>query len=73
MPLTRDRIVRDLVEVLFVDPDELDEDVDLTDLGLDSLRLNTLLDRWRAAGARIGFADLAERPVLGVWFERLVP
>ncbi|WP_446223081.1 phosphopantetheine-binding protein [Nocardia sp. IBHARD005] len=72
MPLTRAQLVEDLIEVLFVDPAELTEDTDLTDLGLDSLRLNTLLERWRATGARIGFADLAEQPVLGVWFDRLV-
>ncbi|WP_280399515.1 phosphopantetheine-binding protein [Nocardia carnea] len=71
MALTRQQVIDDLVEVLFVEPAELAADTDLADLGLDSLRLTTLIERWRAAGLRIGFAELAEEPVLGAWFPRL--
>ncbi|WP_405179243.1 phosphopantetheine-binding protein [Nocardia sp. NBC_01377] len=71
MPLTRQQVIADLVDVLFADPGELTDDTELVDVGLDSLRLATLIDRWRTAGARISFADLAEKPVLGAWFEKL--
>lgn len=70
-PLTRRRVIEDLVEVLFAEPSELSDDAELAELGLDSLRLSTLVERWRGAGARIGFAELAEEPVLGAWFTRL--
>jgi bifunctional isochorismate lyase/aryl carrier protein len=69
--LDRRRVIDDLADMLFVEPAELAADTDLADLGLDSLRLTTLVERWREAGARIGFAELAEEPVLGAWFTRL--
>ncbi|MFI9531895.1 phosphopantetheine-binding protein [Nocardia fusca] len=69
--LDRQRVIDDLAEVLFVEPAELTADTDLADLGLDSLRLTTLVEGWRDTGARIGFAELAEEPVLGAWFTRL--
>ncbi|MEV3964546.1 AMP-binding protein [Nocardia sp. NPDC050193] len=71
MTLTRQGIVDDIAELLCADPDVLTAETDLADLGLDSLRLTTLVERWRGAGARIGFAELAEEPVLGTWFARL--
>lgn len=71
MVLSRHGVVDDIAELLFADPAELTPDTDLAGLGLDSLRLATLVDRWRGAGARIGFAELAEEPVLGTWFARL--
>lgn len=71
MALTRQGVVEDIAELLFAEPAELTAETDLAELGLDSLRLTTLVDRWRGAGARIGFAELAEEPVLGAWFARL--
>ncbi|NKY56990.1 phosphopantetheine-binding protein [Nocardia flavorosea] len=71
MTLTRQGVVEDIAELLFAEPAELTAETDLAELGLDSLRLTTLVDRWRVAGARIGFAELAEEPVLGAWFVRL--
>lgn len=71
MTLTRQRVAEDIAELLFAEPAELTAETDLAELGLDSLRLTTLVDRWRGAGAVIGFAELAEEPVLGAWFARL--
>lgn len=67
-PLTADRVRADIADLLGVEPAELDGDADLQDLGLDSMRIMSLVERWRAAGATgLEFADLAEDPRLDRW------
>lgn len=59
----------DVAEVLYLDPSEVGDDDNLLDLGIDSIRLMTLAQRWtEAAGARVAFADLALRPELRHWW-----
>ena len=65
--ITEERIRSDVAEMLACDPAEIDADEDLLDRGLDSIRLMTLVERWRAAGATLEFPDLAEQPVLRHW------
>ncbi|GAA4994400.1 phosphopantetheine-binding protein [Pseudonocardia tropica] len=68
--LTPERIRADVAELLDVAPDGIDPDEDLLDRGLDSVRIMTLIERWRAAGApELEFPDLAEEPVLRRWVE----
>jgi aryl carrier-like protein len=58
----------DVAELLACDPAEIDPDEDLLDRGLDSMRLMSLVEKWREAGATgLEFPDLAERPELGHW------
>lgn len=45
----RDQIVRDVAEVLSMRAEQLGDDADLGDEGLDSVRLMTLVERWRGA------------------------
>ncbi|MBB5953733.1 aryl carrier-like protein [Saccharothrix tamanrassetensis] len=67
-PLSADQVRADVADLLGCDPAELAPDADLLDLGLDSVRIMGLVERWRAAGAtRLEFADLAEQPELGHW------
>ncbi|MBB4684137.1 phosphopantetheine-binding protein [Amycolatopsis jiangsuensis] len=66
--LSADQVRADLAELLDCEPGELTPDTDLTDLGLDSMRIMGLVEKWRAAGAqRLEFADLAEDPRLCRW------
>ncbi|EWC63870.1 Isochorismatase of siderophore biosynthesis [Actinokineospora spheciospongiae] len=66
--LTAERLRADVADVLGCDPAEVTPDVDLFDLGLDSMRTMALVERWRAAGApAVEFADLAEEPRLERW------
>lgn len=66
--LTADRLRADVAELLACDPAEIDPDEDLLDRGLDSVRLMSLVEKWRAAGAAdLEFPDLAEQPELGHW------
>lgn len=66
--LTDERIRSDIAELLDCAPNEIDPEEDLLDRGLDSVRIMTLVERWRAAGAAgLEFPDLAEEPVLRHW------
>lgn len=50
---------------------EIELEDDLLMLGLDSVRLMTLVGQWQAAGADVSFEDLAEQPTLAAWIEKL--
>jgi aryl carrier-like protein len=65
-PATRERALDDLLEVLGngTPVAEIGLDDDLTDHGLDSVRLMALLERWRAAGWPVEFAQVAVDPTL---------
>ncbi|MCJ0902777.1 phosphopantetheine-binding protein [Rhodococcus sp. ARC_M6] len=69
----RDRIVRDVAEVLSMRAEQLGGDADLGDEGLDSVRLMTLVERWRADGADADFAELAEEQTINAWASVLCP
>lgn len=70
-PPSREAVVADLASVLVADPADVLLDDDLTDHGLDSVRLMTLLERWRAAGWHVEFAAVAVRPTLRTCLEQL--
>ncbi|MGP3689703.1 phosphopantetheine-binding protein [Streptomyces sp. IBSNAI002] len=70
-PFTLDRLVRDVADVLYTEPSDVSLEEDLLDQGLDSIRLMSLVEKWRAEGARITFVDLAERPTLRQWADLL--
>jgi bifunctional isochorismate lyase/aryl carrier protein len=69
--LTLDVVRADVAELLFLEPDELAGSENLFEAGLDSVRLLGLVERWRAHGATVGFADLAERPTVSAWWALL--
>ena len=69
--LTRDGVRAEIAELLYEDPAELTDDEDLVDFGLDSLRIMSLVERWRKRGVKITFAELAERSTLAEWWEVL--
>ncbi|BET52308.1 MULTISPECIES: phosphopantetheine-binding protein [Streptomyces] len=67
-PLTVARIRADVADCLGEDPADIPVDESLVDYGLDSVRIMTLLERWRREHAvTAGFADLAERPAISAW------
>ncbi|MGW0788109.1 phosphopantetheine-binding protein [Streptomyces sp. NPDC002911] len=70
--LSPERVRADVAELVGCDPAEIEPEENLTDLGLDSVRIMVLVERWRAAGAdALEYADLAEQPELGHWTELL--
>jgi bifunctional isochorismate lyase/aryl carrier protein len=65
--LTPASVRADVAKMLHLSPSEVPDDEDLFESGLDSVRLLTLVEQWRDAGAEVSFVDLAERPILAHW------
>lgn len=62
---SRRRMRADVAALIDMEPGELADDVNLFDVGLDSIRLMSLIERWKPAP--LGFADFAETPTLSAW------
>ncbi|MFG1791120.1 phosphopantetheine-binding protein [Nocardia sp. NPDC049149] len=70
----RETVIADIAAMLGIAPAELTEETNLLDAGMDSVRLMSLVERWRAGGAaHADFVTLASDPVLGVWLDVLAP
>ncbi|TVL89698.1 phosphopantetheine-binding protein [Streptomyces sp. SAJ15] len=68
MTLTLEQLRADVADVLGEEPADIPDDENLVDYGLDSVRLMTLVERWRRDhGVTVDLADLAERPALEEW------
>lgn len=65
--LDLERLRTDVADALGEPPDQIGDADDLLDRGLDSIRLMSLVERWRGEGAEVGFIDLAETPTLEAW------
>lgn len=71
--LSEEQIVVDIAGALGMAPAEVTHDLDLLDAGLDSIRLMSLVEKWRSAGsAHVDFPVLASDPVVGTWIEVLL-
>jgi bifunctional isochorismate lyase/aryl carrier protein len=63
-----ERLRKAVAELIDEQPSNIPNDENLVYLGLDSIRLMTLIEQWRRDGIDISFVDLAEDPTLeGVW------
>jgi len=71
--LTSAAVRADVAELLHRSAEDVLDTENLFESGLDSVRLLTLLERWRDAGASVSFVDLAEEPTLGHWLSLLAP
>ncbi|ALG08607.1 hypothetical protein AOZ06_18280 [Kibdelosporangium phytohabitans] len=56
-----------LADLLEIPADQLADDDNLLDHGLDSIRIMSLVDAWRESGVEVGFIELAEEPTLANW------
>jgi bifunctional isochorismate lyase / aryl carrier protein len=65
--LTRSQLRSDIAELLDVPPEQLVDDKHLVEQGMDSIRLMTLVERWRQHRADIDFITLAEDPTVERW------
>ena len=62
----------EVAELLDVPAEELGDDDDLTEWGLDSVRLMSLVNRWQMRGAAATFPELAAAPRLSAWVPLLM-
>ena len=67
-PLSLESMRADIARMLHESPDDILDDDNLMDLGLDSMRLMKLASQWREAGAPLEFADLAADATLAHWW-----
>lgn len=56
-----------IAELLQQPASDIGLDDNLLDWGLDSIRLMSLLEQWRALGAEIDFIELAQQPTVNAW------
>ena len=71
LPSNQQALRAEVAALLEVPASELLDDENLMYCGLDSIRLMSLLERWRRAGAVTTFVELAERPTLDDWWSLL--
>lgn len=68
---TRDELRAALQELADEPLDDLADDDDLSDAGIDSIRLMGLISQWQQAGLGVTFEELAEEPTIAAWAELL--
>jgi len=68
LPSSAEELRAEIAAVLDEPTDGFGLDDDLFDVGLDSIRLMTLIERWRAGGVRLSFIELAEEPTVAGWW-----
>lgn len=66
--LTIEHMRADVATMLHEQANEILDDDNLMEWGLDSMRAMTLAAKWRQAGASIEFADMAVEPTLQHWW-----
>ena len=66
--LTLEEVRAQIAALANVAIDEVTDDVNLMDVGLDSLRAMRLAQRWVEGGLAVDFAELAEVPTLRHWW-----
>jgi L-ornithine N5-monooxygenase len=68
---TVQRVRAEAAHILAEPVEDIDPAEDLFDRGMDSVRMMSLMERWRSAGAEVDFADLAEQPTVNAWVDLL--
>ncbi|MCQ4158682.1 phosphopantetheine-binding protein [Roseomonas sp. GC11] len=67
-PATREEMRAALARLLRMEAEEIGDDDNLADLGLDSLRAMNLMLSWSEGGLELDFAELAENLTLSAWW-----
>ncbi|MCF1502445.1 phosphopantetheine-binding protein [Afifella sp. H1R] len=66
--LTRETMRADIAAAIHTQPNEVGDDDDLMDLGLDSMRAMHLVLLWQERGLVLDFSELAEEVTLSGWW-----
>ena len=65
--LSLEAVREHVAEVLGEPVEEIGDHDDLLERGVDSIRLMSLVERWRELGFETSFVDLAETPTVAGW------
>lgn len=65
---TIDRMRQDIADMIYVDPEEIGDNDNLMDLGLDSMRAMNLVLLWQQRSIHLNFAELATSLTLAHWW-----
>lgn len=71
LPASLEALRTEVAKLLQMPASDLLADDNLVYAGLDSIRLMSLVERWRAGGHPVTFAELAEQPTLAQWWPKL--
>lgn len=66
--LTLEKLRLDIAEILGEDPSAIGDNDHLPDLGLDSMRIMSLLMQWDAEGISVDFTELTDHSTLAGWW-----
>ncbi|NPC94427.1 isochorismatase family protein [Bacillus sp. WMMC1349] len=69
--LTKQTIREQIANLLLESPANISDNENLIDRGLDSVRMMSLIERWRHAGAEVTFVELAQEPTIDNWWRLL--
>lgn len=69
--LTLQLVRQQVAELLDEEPLNINDDEDLTDRGLDSIRIMRLVEKWRVIGFNVTFMKLIKRPTIASWWSLL--
>ncbi|WP_211441947.1 isochorismatase family protein [Collimonas humicola] len=71
LPASQAALQEEVAKLLQMPASDLRADDHLLHAGLDSIRLMSLVERWRRGGSSLTFVDLAEKPTLAGWWSLL--
>lgn len=66
-PPTVEELRETVAGLVGTEPDAIPLDANLNELGVDSLGMMRLANRWRRVGVRVSFRELAADPTLAAW------
>ncbi|MCC5466788.1 isochorismatase [Pelosinus baikalensis] len=69
--LTQQLVRQQVAELLGESSSDIDDNEDLIDRGLDSIRIMSLVETWRSKGADVTFVKLAAGPTISAWWNLL--
>lgn len=71
MTVTLESMRADVAAIIHENPEDIDFEDNLMDLGLDSMRLMNLILAWQEAGVDLDFGEFAEEFTLAGWWRAI--
>jgi len=65
--LTMEQLRRAIASIISLPPNDIADDANLLELGLDSLGIMRLVNIWRKEGIRVSSRELAAEPTVAAW------